>query len=595
LPLESYVAVPFAAPTPTFHVAGRRGRQRLTAFVGPAATDNLGPTSAWVHRTGGIVKRLLLTVALIAVCASALPASSYAQEPPNLPPRAQAVVTLPDHFDTTTVPLRDLQDRELPAVARGGHDFEPGRPMPVGHTNPVVVDPLAQSGVGYSSATGLPKAFVDGTPVDPSYRVAPPDTTGDLGPTHYVQWVNLRYAIYTVTRNNGTISAFSLVPGFPKNGNVLWQGFGGPCEAYNDGDPIVQYDQLADRWILTQFAVSATPYTQCVAVSTGPDPTGTYHRYSYSYAKDFNDYPKMGVWPDGYYITYNMFRRGRTFSGSQVCAFERDRMLTGASARQVCARTSSSYGSLLPADLEGTYQPASGSPNYLLSITSSALQFWRFAVNWTTGSGSLTGPFNVPVAAFTRACSGGTCIPQPGTTRTLDSLADRLMYRLSYRNFGTHESVLVNHSVATGGASGIRWYEFRNAAGQTLASALPVVYQQGTFAPTPDYRWMGSAAMDKNGGIAVGYNVSSSTVKPSIRYAFRSATDAMGTMGPEASVQLISQGVQTGTLSRWGDYSTISVDPLDGCTMVFTTEYIPSNGSFNWATAIQSLKLTTCQ
>ena len=166
--------------------------------------------------------------------------------------------------------------------------------------------------------------------MDPSYRVAPPDTTGDLGLTHYVQWVNLRYAIYTVTRSGGTITGFNLVSGFPKNGNVVWQGFGGPCETYNDGDPIVQYDQLADRWILTQFAVSETPYTQCVAVSTGEDPTGTYNRYAYSYGTDFNDYPKMGVWPDGYYITYNMFRRGRTFSGSKVCAFERAKMLAGA-------------------------------------------------------------------------------------------------------------------------------------------------------------------------------------------------------------------------------------------------------------------------
>ena len=185
-----------------------------------------------------------------------------------------------------------------------------------------------------------------------------------------------------MTRSGGTITGFSLVTGFPKNGNAIWQGFGGPCEAYNDGDPIVQYDQLADRWILTQFAVSATPYTQCVAVSTSGDPTGTFNRYAYSYGSDFNDYPKMGVWPDAYDVTYNMFRRGRTFSGSRVCAFERDKMLAGQAARQACAQTSSSYGSLLPADLEGATLPPSGTPNYLLSIGSSTLQFWKFAVNW---------------------------------------------------------------------------------------------------------------------------------------------------------------------------------------------------------------------
>ena len=208
----------------------------------------------------------------------------------------------------------------------------------------------------------------------------------------------------------------------------------------------------------------------------------------------------------------------------------------------------------------------------------------------TAGTGALTGPSTVPgVASFSRACGGGTCIPQPGTTRTLDSLGDRLMYRLSYRNLGTREALLVNHSVASGGVSGVRWYELN------IGGGTPSVRQQGTLQPTADHRWMGSAAMDKTGGIAIGYNVSNSTtIKPSVWYAFRSPSDPLGTIGPEALV-LNGPGVQTGTLSRWGDYSTMSVDPIDDCTMVFTTEYIPSNGSFNWATAIQSLKLSSCQ
>lgn len=539
-----------------------------------------------------------IRLALAAVCSTiAVPIYLSAQGNPGLPPQARAEVTLPVHFDTTTTPLRDMFDRDVPGPARGGRDFEPGRPEAVGNTNPAGIDPLADRSVGYPFATAIPKAFTDGTPVDPSRRVAPPDTTGDLGLTHYVQWVNLRYAVYTVTRSGGTITAFTLVNGFPKNGNTVWQGFGGPCEQYNDGDPIVQYDQLADRWILTQFAVSASPYTQCVAVSTSGDPTGTYNRYSYSYGTDFNDYPKMGVWPDGYYVTYNMFRRGRTFVGSKVCALERDKMLTGASARQVCAQTSNSYGSLLPSDLEGAALPPAGSPNYLLNITSSSLLFWKFSVNWAAGTGTLTGPVAVPGAAtFSRACAGGTCIPQPGTTQKLDSLADRLMYRLSYRNLGTRESLLVNHSVASNSVSGIRWYELTNATGQTFATANPTVRQQGTFQPSADFRWMGSAAMDQTGGIAIGYSVSNATtIKPSIFYAFRAPGDPLGTIGSETRV-LTGLGSQTGnSLSRWGDYSTISIDPVDGCTMVFTTEYIPSDGSFNWATAIQSLRLSSCQ
>ncbi|MFN0086537.1 MAG: hypothetical protein ACKVX9_14205 [Blastocatellia bacterium] len=550
-----------------------------------------------------MIKRLAILTIVILLIATLTPVLSSlvsGQDQSGLADQAidqQAEVSLPVHFDTTEKPLREMyptQGGRL-RIPRAGRDFEPGRPLPVGNTNPPGLDPLAALGAGSPSGFISPKASTTGTPVDPSAAVAPPDTTGDLGPNHYVQWVNLRYSIYTVSRDaNNDITNFTLVNGFPKQGNVVWQGFGGTCEANNDGDPIVQYDQLADRWVMTQFAVSSTPYTQCVAVSTGPNPTGTYHRYSYSYGNDFNDYPKMGVWPNGYYITYNMFRRGRTFTGNRVCAFERDKMLIGATARQVCAQTSNSNASLLPSDLEGATLPPSGSPNFLLSITTTTLQFWKFTVNWTAGTGSLTGPTTVSgVAAFSRACNGGTCIPQQGTTRTLDSLADRLMYRLSYRNLGTREALLVNHSVATSGVSGIRWYELSNATGQTLTSAAPVVRQQGTFAPTAEYRWMGSAAMDQTGGIGVGYNVSSSSIKPSIRYAFRGPNDTLGQLGGETSV-LVGPGAQTGTLSRWGDYSTISVDPVGGCNMVFTTEYIPSNGSFNWSTYIHSFKLSTC-
>src|SRR5215218_9417994 len=327
--------------------------------------------------------------------------------------RHRAEVSFPVKFDKTPKPLREMFDTgERPEPARGGRDFEPGRPQPVGNRITPFTDPLADKSVGVISALAEIKASTNGTPVDPQARVAPPDTTGDVGPNHYVQWVNLRYSIYTLTRGaNNEITGFNLVAGFPKNGNVVWQGFGGRCQSDNDGDPIVQYDQLADRWILTQFAVSGTPYTQCVAVSTTGDPTGTYNRYAYSYNKSFNDYPKMGVWPDAYYITYNMFRNGASFSGNRVCALERDKMLIGAAARQLCASTSTSHHSLEPADLEGTALPPAGSPNLLLSMTSTAVNFWRMSVNWTTGTGSLTGPTAVAgIAAFSRACGGGACI-----------------------------------------------------------------------------------------------------------------------------------------------------------------------------------------
>jgi len=541
------------------------------------------------------VKKIHALLMITILCTvTSMPLVVHGQSDTALQHRAE--ISYPIKFDKTTKPLREMFDTgEKPAPARAGRDFEPGRPERIGNTNTPFTDSLADKSVGAPSALAEIKAATNGTPIDPAARVAPPDTTGDVGPNHYVQWVNLRYSIYTLTRDaTNNITAFNLVPGFPKQGNVVWSGFGGRCQSDNDGDPIVQYDQLADRWILTQFAVSGTPYTQCVAVSTSPDPTGTYFRYAFSYSRNFNDYPKMGVWPDAYYITYNMFRNGASFVGNQVCALERAQMLVGGVARQACASTSTSHHSLEPADLEGTTLPPAGSPNFLMSLTSTSVNFWRFAVNWAAGTGTLTGPTAVSgVAAYSRACGGGVCIPQPGTTNQLDSLADRLMYRLSYRNLGTREALVINHSVTSGSGVGIRWYELTNATGQTLASAAPVLRQQGTFAPTNDFRWMGSAAMDKTGGIAVGYNISSSSVVPSIRYAYRGPADPLGTLGNETTI-LVGSGIQTSTLTRWGDYSTISVDPVDGCTMIFTSQFQPANGNFNWNTYIHSFKLSTC-
>jgi hypothetical protein len=505
-----------------------------------------------------------------------------------------AEVSRPVHSDTMKIPLRDIPDRVPERPARGGRDFEPGRPFPVDKSGPVV-DSALQTTYSPSSGTIEPKAAIDGVPIDPNYRVAPPDTTGDLGPNHYVQWVNLRYSVYDVARDaSNNITGFALRSGFPKNGNVIWSGFGGQCETSNDGDPLVQYDQAADRWILTQFAVSSSPYLQCIAVSTGPDPTGTYNRYAYSFANDFNDFPKMGIWADKYVITYNMFRRGRTFSGANVCGYDRAAMIAGTTAKQVCVRTSTSYGSILPADVEGSTHPAAGSATPLLSITSSSLLAWRFSVNFAAGTATLNGPSTVAgVAAFSRACGGGTCVPQLGTTNKLDSLGDRLNYRLSYRQINGKEVMVVNHAVTAGSSTGIRWYEFRNASGQTLSSANPVVFQQGTYAPDSTYRWMGSAAMDSAGNIAVGYSASSGSIVPGIRFASRGPNDAAGTLGAESVIKA-GGGSQNSTLARWGDYSTMSVDPLGGCNLVFTTEVLPATGNFNWATHIYSVRLPGC-
>ncbi len=293
---------------------------------------------------------------------------------------------------------------------------------------------------------------------------APPDTNGAVGPSQYVQIVN---ASFEVLSKSGTI-LFG-----PVAINTLWTGFGGGCQTNNNGDPTVRYDRLADRWIITQFSVTTTPYLECVAVSATGDPTGAYYRYSFNYGSTaFPDYPKLGVWPDAYYETFNMFTGGTTFAGAQVCAYDRTKMLAGLTATQQCFTTSATYGGLLPSDLDGTLPPPAGSPNYLVALgaTTRASATWKFHVDWATPANStFTGPVSITVPAYAEACGGGTCIPQSGTTNQLDSLADRLMYRLAYRNFGDHESLVVNHSVTAGASVGVRWYELRVASGTPLA------------------------------------------------------------------------------------------------------------------------------
>ena len=385
----------------------------------------------------------------------------------------------------------------------------------------------------------------------------------------------------------------------PAAGNTLFSGFGGPCQTTNDGDPIVQYDQIANRWIMTQFAVSATPYRQCVAVSTSSDATGSYNRYEFTYGTSLNDYPKLGVWPDAYYITYNMFTAGALFAGARLCALDRTSMLAGLPATQQCFQLSTSYGSVLPSDVDGPILPPVGAPNYMVTDATNSLRFWRFHVDWITPANTtLTGPITIPVASFAHPCPNanrGACVPQPSTNQRLETLADRVMYRFAYRNFGTHESLVVNQAVRVGNGNqlrtGIRWYELRNPN-----STPPTVFQQSTYAPDSGFwRWMGSAAMDKQGNLAVGYSIShASSLKPTIRFAARGVTDPLNTLSSEVNL-LTGTGSQLPNLARWGDYSTLSVDPVDDCTMWYTNEYLSTNGTFNWRTRIASFKLAACQ
>jgi hypothetical protein len=395
-----------------------------------------------------------------------------------------------------------------------------------------------------------------------------------VGPNHYVQIAN---TAYTVFKKDGTV-----VLG-PIPINTVFKGFGGSCESDNDGDPVAQYDEHADRWIISQFAGvrGNGPYFQCVAISTTGDPTGQYYRYSFQF-DGLNDYPKLAVWPDGYYFSFNIF--GGSSSGSEVCALDRVTALSGGAATTQCFQVSGNFGDVLPADLDGKQAPPAGSPNYIVGFGSNVLSIFQFHVDWKqSSSSSLSNSIDVPVAAFSEANS----VPQSGGP-ALDSLSDRLMYRLAYRNFGAHESLVVNHAVDVNGRAGVRWYEVRSP------HAAPAIYQQGTFAPNDGLgRWMGSIAMDSAGNIGLGYSVSNGTSHPAIRYTGRLSGDPMGQMSQGEATIINGTGAQT-TYARWGDYSSMTVDPVDDCTFWFTTEYMKTTGARVWHTRVASFKFPSC-
>ncbi len=445
--------------------------------------------------------------------------------------------------------------------------------------------------------------------------VLPPDTQGDIGydpATHkkyYVQWINLSFAIWDVT--TGTAGSELLVVG-PLDGNALWSGFGGACETTNNGDPITLYDPLAHRWLMSQFALPGFPngpYYECIAISQTGDPTGAWFRYAFQVsATKMNDYPKLGVWPDGYYMSVNQFTDGASWGGAGVYAFDRANMLQGNPATFVSFDlfgVNSGFGGMLPSDLDGIQSPPPGSPNYfsewddasMLGDATDTLRIWEFHVDWVTPDNSTFGLDGLPNTLLSTAdvdpdmCFGDrNCIPQPGTTQKLDAIADRLMYRLQYRNFGSYETLVANRTVDVSGAdhAGIYWFEARKSGGAWA------IHQEGVYAPDSNHRWMGSLAMDHNGNMALGFSVSSNLVYPSIRYTGRLESDALGTLPQGEAVMIAGSGSQTSGWARWGDYSTMSVDPLDDCTFWYTTEYVETTDVAAWQTRIGSFKFPSC-
>ena len=462
-------------------------------------------------------------------------------------------------------------------------------------------DPIVQSAAPVS---GMPAPVANFSGIDNVWGYYPPDTNGEIGRDAYLQTVNAGFQFFS---RDGT----PLTP--IADNNTIWQGFGGPCETSNEGDPVALYDQLADRWIMSQFAWDnfyTGPYYECVAVSASSDPLGSWHRYEIlSPNKTFPDYPKLGVWTDGYYLTTDEFYvRGATYlwAGVGAWALERAKMLAGQPAGLIYTHLPpSQWGGMLPADIDGKTLPPAGSPEYFVEVDDSAwdpanipndrIEVWAYRVSWDApASSTFTKTTELHQSPFDGIlCGFANCVPQKDTSQKLDTLTYFTMFRASYRNFGKYESILINHTVDVGDGTteraGIRWYEVRNPSS-------PVLYQEGTFAPDDGiWRWTGSIAQDSAGDIAVGYSGSSATTFPDIRYAGRLAKDPKGLLAQGESTLYAGNGSQTGSAGRWGDYADITVDPADDCTFWFTTEYMPATSYNSWSTRIGAFKFPGCR
>ncbi|MCP5048072.1 MAG: hypothetical protein GY940_12940, partial [bacterium] len=419
----------------------------------------------------------------------------------------------------------------------------------------------------------------------------PPDTTGDVGTTYFIQAVNTSFAFYR--KSDGFRQFVTTFDDFFEGPEVA----GTPCDEWNQGDPIVLYDQYADRWIIMDFAFypsqSQGSWFSIAASQTG-DPNGNW--WLYAMPADnvlMNDYPKMGVWHDGIYMTANMFifpNFGGQFQGVRIWALKTPELYNGTLTFQTLFDNSYFAWSLLPAHAKGPTPPSAGTPNYMIAMDASEygppstdkLVVWEYDVDWATPANTTwSGPVQLPSAAFGLTASD---VPQRGTSNTLDTLFGRLMFPAIYREFDGHAAMYVNHLAEFGGRRTKRWYEVRIDAG------VPSIYQQSTYAPDSHHRWMGSVAADEDGNIGLGYSVSSTSIFPSIRFGARASIDpTLNVLNLGEGTIVNGTGAQLST-ERWGDYSTITIDPVDDQTFWYTTEYYISTGT-NWQTRIGSFKL----
>jgi hypothetical protein len=428
---------------------------------------------------------------------------------------------------------------------------------------------------------------------------SPSDNSLAIGPDHIVQIVNSRMAIYT--KKGKKFDTTGKVIYGPVVTNAIFAGFGGQCEHRSSGDAVVRYDQLAGRWLFVLPIFQRPPdnpkgpYSMCYAVSQGADPQGPYYRYEFK-RELFPDYPRPAIWTDGYYIPTST---GDTVIQKHACVADRARMLAGLTATEQCVIVDGA-GFLNNADIDGQQLPPAGAPNILMAAGGSQLRN-RFAddgiyayqmhVDWNDPTKTtLSAPVKIAVAPYHYLCDGQLtkCVPQPGTSTRLDAQGDKLMQRLVYRRIGKQESIVGLHSIDTqAGTGGVRWYEYR-----LNHQRAPVLYQQGTFASSGAYRWMGSIAMNSRGDIGMGYSYAAVNGFVGQRFTGRLRKDPKGQMTLKENILAAGEAAQTTTL-RWEDYTTTAVDPSDDCTLWYVGDYLKAN-AISYSTRIGAFRIGKC-
>ncbi len=549
---------------------------------------------------------LLLSLAGIAlgVLAFSPALAQQQQQPPSADPEAPRGINrglVPVVQFDISPPLRELALTEPTVKEPEGERDDDPRVDFDGPLGPQDVDAEVQGETGTGEIAAPTRSFDAFNGTD---GISPPDPVAAVGLDHVVVMANVRYAIYN--------KAGALLVG-PANSNTLWSGFGGACQNENAGDPIVFYDRRADRFILTQFTSVGPNFFNCMAISQTSDPTGSYYRYAISTGSNFPDYPKYGTWSNAYLISTREFTDATasgTYLGVGAYALNRAQMLAGNASPQILSffvplgSTPYRIGSgLLPADVDSWTPPPAGSPAYFIGTQDNgstsgapndAINIWNFIIDFASpGNASFTLANILPSGSFDSlfpcAPEGRDCIPQGGTTQKVDHQGSRQrpLFRAAYRNFGTHESIVTNQSVDVSGISGIRWWEIRNPG------TAPTIFQQSTYAPGVSddiHRWMGSIAMDGLGNIALGYSASSSSMFPAIRYTGRYATSALNSMPLGEGVIINGTGSQTGS-PRWGDYTSMVVDPVDDTTFWYVNQYYPVSSGSGWRLRMGSFRL----